>query len=363
MRESDTVEGRQFYNFTGAPNGCAPLPFRAAERIIEPDFGVEGWQTIFAIVPRPDGRECVVRLDTDSPHIALFFRLNWGYTIQHVRHDVRLIVRRGPANAYSLPDEYGAGILVDAHARCAAITGNEYYTKTKTSLRMLCSTLCGDDELYLHGCSVEINGVGVLICGYSGVGKTTLMRAMRDRPDVSLRLVNDDWSPLSLNDFACRHSGERSLHMKYPTVVTIAPNLDPRPDLFPSEYFDGDVRDPRARMMIERDRLFPTGEGNLSATIGRIWLLTRHDARSPLIRTLGRDDAALFEGAGAEANAGIQVEYLNGAFLFPQAPNLAKQHVAHVRMLDSGRVWLINNSGDPATVAARLISTLGHAAA
>jgi hypothetical protein len=151
--------------------------------------------------------------------------------------------------------------------------------------------------------------------------------------------------------------------MKYPTVVTIAPNLDPRPDLFPSEYFDGDVRDPRARMMIERDRLFPTGEGNLSATIGRIWLLTRHDARSPLIRTLGRDDAALFEGAGAEANAGIQVEYLNGAFLFPQAPNLAKQHVAHVRMLDSGRVWLINNSGDPATVAARLISTLGHAAA
>lgn len=357
MQDVAGADGRPYYNFAGSPQACAPLPLVAAKRIAEPKIRAGDWHTLHAVLASPTGRELVVRLDTDSSHIAYFFRLNWRPASHYARHDAHLIVRRAAASYYSLPDQYDAAILVDPQARCAAITGTEYYTKTKTSLRMLCSMLCGDDELFLHGCSVEINGVGVLICGYSGVGKTTLMRAMRDRSDVSLRVVNDDWSPLSLRDFSCRYTGEHNLHMKYPTVAAIAPQLDPGPDTFPSEYFAGDVQDPRARLMIGRDTLFPADGLRAPITIEQIWLLTRRDPRLPLSRTLGPDDANLFEGA-SPPEAEIHVEYVNGAFLLPEGPNRAAQHAGHRRMLASGRARLINNSGDPNEVAARLFKSL-----
>lgn len=363
MEDVAAAHGRQYYNFAGPPGACAPLPFVATKAIDEPNTRFGDWHTHYAVLPSPSGGEFVVRLDTDSAHIAHFFLLNWGLATPRERHDARLIVRRAPASAYSLPAKYDAAIRVDPQTRCAAITGAEYYTKTKTSLRLLCSMLCRDDELYLHGCSVAINGVGVLICGYSGVGKTTLMRAMRDRPDVSLRLVNDDWSPLSLRDFSCRYTGERNLHMKYPTVAAIAPEVAPQPYAFPSEYFAGDIQDPRARLMIRHEILFPSNDVRTPIIIEQIWLLTRHDPRLPLSRTLDPDDANLFEGSGPDSGAEIHVEYLNGAFLLPEVPNRAEQHTAHRHMLASGRVRLVNSSGDPDEVAARLINTLGPAGA
>jgi hypothetical protein len=344
------------YNHTGPVEGCAPLPFRSIDRVEDHEPQAEGWRTLFARIPRPFGRPLVVRLDTDSRHVGYFFSLNWGKSGPDVGFDARMIVRRHPAAHYSIPEEYDSAILVSSDGRCAAITGTEYYTKVKTCLRMLCSTLCDADELYLHGCSLEFNGSGLLICGYSGVGKTTLVRALRDQPGSSMRIVNDDWGPLSLHDLTCTYTGERRLHMKYPTVAAIAPELEVRPASFPSEYFGGDASDPRARLMIQRERLFGTDGVCRAITVDQIWLLTRHDQDAPLCRPLGPGDAEVFEGGIRESATAIRFEYLNGAFLVPDAVNIKAQKMAHQRLLKSGKVRLINNHGKPDEVASRLLS-------
>jgi hypothetical protein len=112
--------------------------------------------------------------------------------------------------------------------------------------------------------------------------------------------------------------------------------------------------------MIPREALFADNEVRGPIAIEQIWLLNRRDSSFPLSSTLGSDDANLFEGAGSDIGAPIHIEYLNGAFLLPEAPNRAEQHTAHRRMLASGRVRLVNNGGDPAEVAARLVERLGR---
>lgn len=350
------------YNHTGPIEHCAPLPFRSIDSVCDPDTSAEGWRTLFARIPRAFGRPLVIRLDTDSRHVGHFFSLNWGEAGPGVGFDARMIVRQHPAAHYSIPEEYDSAILVSSDGRCAAITGTEYYTKIKTCLRMLCSTLCGADELYLHGCSLQLNGFGLLICGYSGVGKTTLVRALRDRPGASVRIVNDDWGPLSLLDHTCAYTGERRLHLKYPTVAAIAPGLDLRQASFPSEYFGGDVSDPRARLMIERDKLFGTDGVCGATTVDQIWLLTRDDPDARLCRPLEPSDAEFFEGSLREVGTAIRFEYLNGAFLLPEAINIEAQRTAHRRLLQSGKVRLINNHGRPDDVASRLFSEVLDAA-
>jgi hypothetical protein len=348
------------YNHRSDAVARAPLPFLRTEYTPRDDFSTGEWTTLYTQVPRADDAPVMVRLDTDSEHAALFFSLNWQTQRAPSANDcdVRVVVRKHRAAHYGLPGVYDTAIMLDQGGRTAFITGSEYYTKLKTSLRVLCSVTAPPDQIYLYGCSVDIDGHGVLICGQSGTGKTTLVIALRQILGNRVRVVNDDWGPLSLRDFRTVYTGERHLHMKYRSVALLAPEFPTSPAHFPSECFSGNGSQPQARLLIERERAFGHSGVCDSTIVQQLWLLSRNDASAPFFRRLTQRDVSLFEQMPPTNGRDVQAGFINGAFLPADGPATDLQHMAHLKLLASGRVFLVNSFGDVNHVASQLIDKL-----
>lgn len=129
---------------------------------------------------RTGDRPISVELYTDSAHLERFFRGNWGAPADSLRGTIDAAIVAmcdTPANARWL--EPGVR-YVNGERTLIACAGSEYYGNIKVSVRGLCSAIaaqrgCGG---FLHGASMTLDGLGVVICGASGAGKTTLTRAL-----------------------------------------------------------------------------------------------------------------------------------------------------------------------------------------
>lgn len=363
MTDPRATYGVLAYNHLSTGDDRAPRPFvRARVPMTEVPTG-SGWVQLQAEVQTAeDGPPIAVQLDTDCPHSANFFRLNWPEPrAWHSQVDARLVAYRLSAECYGLPPACDTAILISPDARCAVLSRASFYTKLKTAMRVLCSAHAPPDQLYLHGCSVDLGGRGLLICGPSGAGKTTLALAIMSRVGRVARVVNDDWGALSLLTFRAAFTGEASLHMKYRTVVALAPGLTTDPEIYPSECYSALPADPVARLMIPREDVFGSDRIASATTVEQVLFVSRTEPNAPFCRQLTERDVGVFDAKDGATEEGLRTAFLDAASLLDD-PAIRLRHLQlHQRLLASGRCFAINSYGDPDLVAARALASASPA--
>lgn len=302
-------------------------------------------------------KKIYVRLLTDSRHLSEFFVGQWG-DIQQAEAAATLFALARPPEYYGVPGHFG-GHRTWLQEQCEVWQfGTEYYGTIKVSVRGICSVLATEDELFLHGCALQIGTMGVVLSGVSGAGKTTLTEAIRALDKPPSLIVNDDWGAVSLANRRMYYTGESNLHMKYRSVAALRPDLNPRPEEFASENYEGDATDPHARLLIPRNHVFgPHGiadEAPLSAYV----VVFRDPAGQNAIRPLRIEDLARIEDGEYSAFYQRHERFLDGS-LFLTSPDAIASHRAKLRRLVSSvPAWLVNNAGSPAETAQCIVKAL-----
>jgi hypothetical protein len=341
------------YNHRSDRRDRAPLPFRQGDVPSPGRYIIEGWTLSTAHVQTASGRELRIGLDTDSAHLAIFFKQNWPQRPSVPEPlDGHIILARATTAGDAAPTGEPPAIVVSPDVRRAQIPGREYYTKVKTTLRAICSALAPPHEIFLHGCTLDVDGIGLMICGESGAGKTTLARAIMAQAGAAI--VNDDWGPLSLIDFTATYTGEARLHMKYRTVSSMRPELAINPNRYASEDFRGDPQDPRARLMIPRGDVFGAHRIADTTCVRHVLFISRNDPSASFARPLSLKDAAVLARQDHTPSI-IRSSYLDAASLLDHPRVAAQQAQRHQRLLASGHCVAINSHGDPTAVAARVL--------
>jgi hypothetical protein len=297
-----------------------------------------------------------IRLRTDSAHLARFFSSNWPTcAAQEAECDAEIIARSGPASQYALDDDWEEARWYCPASRQVWTLGSNYYGNLKITVRGLCSELAPQDEMFAHGCAMSFESRGMLLSGTSGSGKTTITGAMRSLARNSVRVVNDDWGPLSLSTRRVRFTGEPLLHMKYPSVRTIAPLFVPTPATHMSENYCGDPMDPHARLLVSREEVFGVDGVVDEVELGLFVLVRREPDRAVGLRELKPSDGGLLERGSYSAFYHRTERFLNGSLFLLR---LDEQRRLHRRLLESMRCVAVNNVGPAERTADLILETL-----
>lgn len=204
------------YNHIDPPSKQIPLPVEQRTLPRNPTIPVALFKHTVAIPTiAPSHRPIIIELATDSLHMRTFFAANWCIADRGARPDASILALRSHPGHYGLPDSLDGKRWYCPHSHQLWMFNNEYYGNLKITVRGLCSDLSAPAGMFLHGSCLEIDGKGVVLSGMSGVGKTAITAALRRTLAGKLRVVNDDWGPLSLDTGELRSTDEPYLHMKY----------------------------------------------------------------------------------------------------------------------------------------------------
>lgn len=225
--------------------------------------------------------------------------------------------------------------------------GNEFYGNIKITVRGLCSEITSHNQMFLHGCSLAIDGRGVVLSGASGAGKTTLTAVLKKILGSRMRIVNDDWGSFSLKSGILQFTGEPYLHMKYPSVRTLNPQLKINPTVCPSENFNGDTNDPRARLLITPSQVFGF-EGLQDKVKLRLFVVVKRDPESPAgVQYLSRNDISSLEQGKYSHFYHRTEHFLNGSlFLFDDTHKM-RERDRHGALLSDFPCISVNNIASP----------------
>lgn len=303
-----------------------------------------------------------VSLYSDSEHLRAFFLANWGCrstTGPELGHAEIIALR----DSEIVDGKLEAGFrYVDTQRSVVASVENEYYGNVKISVRGLCSaSMRSRPGGFLHGASMTVGGIGIVVAGASGAGKTTSTRALiAARPD-DVRIINDDWGWADQDSRSIVFTGEPNLHMKYRSVQTIAPALRISPELQLSENYQGDPSDPHARLLIPRDHVFGPNLQN-AATFDAFVLITRDHSQPFFTRPLVPADVALLEVAEYSAFYQRNERFLDGSLLLLDEGDIDVERARFGRLLDRVPSLLVNNVSTPERVAEAILGHLGAVA-
>ncbi len=346
------------YNHVDPVPKRRPLPIRLGPVPIPVAAASKAWPRRIARVAIDDECDIAIELRTDSEHLACFFAENWATCDSAAAPQGTLIALKEPAVSYGLPAELDGSRWFCPETRTLWWTGSEYYGNVKIGVRGLCSELAPDDLMFHHGCVLEAHGQGLLLCGRSGAGKTTITAELLAAFDDA-RVVNDDWGALSLSTGRAVSTEEQRLHMKYPSVATLAAHLQPSPSTHPSENFHGDRTDPHARLLIRGAEVF-RGRILPETRVQHVVVLLRDASGPPHMRLLGRDDLPLLEAGSYSAFYKRHEPFLNGSLLLLRDCQRVRQRQLHTKLLETTRCIVVNNSGSPQEIAGLITAhTLG----
>jgi hypothetical protein len=337
-----------------------PLPLRGRLGIEKHVLGLlNRFPPIVAEVQTSTG-SIQVALHTDSGHLAHFFGLQWPRPI-NVEEVPQTAILALAANAatYGLDQSFDNVRSVNSARTLVASFGTEYYGNVKITTRGLCSawSVAQNDPLFVHGSALAIEGRGALLSGTSGAGKTTITTALKSILGQRLEVVNDDWGFANVDSRSLTFTGERRLHMKYRSVLTISPDLVIDPSTHPSENYAGDPENPHARLLISPKEVFGRdcrrdAPLNLYATIFR-------DPKEPFsARPMTLQDVDLLADSQYSAFYRRNERFMDGSLLNLDQNDDAQTREQFVALIKSVPSFLINNNGRPDQAADAILRAL-----
>jgi hypothetical protein len=304
-----------------------------------------------ATIPTAGGGAVRLQLETDSDHLARFFAANWAS--DDGQPDGTILALRGSAPDYGLDPDLEGARWYCPDSRQVWMFGTQYYGNVKITVRGLCTELAPFDDLFLHGCAMDIDGRGVALSGMSGAGKTTLTAALRRQFGKRLRIVNDDWGPLSLASGELLSTREPALHMKYPSVRALAPAVRVSPEMHLSENFAGDLTDAKARLMIAPHEVFGV-EGLAARSRLTLFVVVFRQPGQTHARRASPDDLAFIESGQYSSFYDRTEWFLNGSLFLVDESRRQRCREQYRVLLGRFPCILLNNGGTPEE-GARLI--------
>jgi hypothetical protein len=269
-------------------------------------------------------------------------------------HATIVALRRHPED-YGLPEALSHQRWYSEQDSVLWSVGNEYYGNIKVAVRGLCTLLAPPGAMFLHGCTMNVDDLGLALLGTSGAGKTTVTSALRAASRRRFEVVNDDWGPILLSDRTTHCTMEPRWHMKYPSVRALCPELELSPAAFPSENFSGDDLDPRARLLIPPNRVFGADSLAPYARLDAVLVLVRHRPVERTVRRVTLADLPMFEAAEHSAFYDRDERFFDGSLLLYNESLLDRQRHRVRELIETLPVFLVSNDGSPASVAWTII--------
>ena len=309
-------------------------------------------------IPTAEGGRIILALHTDSEHLAKFFAMNWPANTSLKKPSATITALKGNAELYGLSEELNKSRWFCPKTKQVWIFGNEFYGNIKITVRGLCSELAPPEQMFLHGCSMAIDGRGMVLSGVSGAGKTTLTAALRKILGPRAQIVNDDWGPFSLNDGQLQFTNEPYLHMKYPSVRALLPHLEINPASYPSENFNEDMSDPHARLLIAPKQVFGD-EGLQSKAKLRMFVVVIRDLEMPAsIRSLSLQDISLLEQGKYSKFYDRTEWFLNGSLFVTDKTSQERERDRYQTLLKDFPCIIVNNVTVPEKTAEHILTEL-----
>jgi len=313
-------------------------------------------------IPTAGGAQIIIALRTDSDHLSKFFSLNWPVNNLSEKPTATITALKGSAESYGLSEEFNGSRWFCPETKQVWMFGNEFYGNIKITVRGLCSELAPNEEMFLHGCSMTIDGRGVVLSGVSDAGKTTLTVALRKILGPRAQVVNDDWGPFSLDEGWLQFTGEPYLHMKYPSVHALLPNLEINPSSHPSENFYGNIDDPHSRLLITPQQVFG-GDGLQSRAKLRLFVVVIRDHDMPTgISHLSLQDMPLLEQGKYSSFYDKTELFLNGSLFITDKTRQDRERNRHQVLIKNFPCVLANNVVAPEKTAEQILIELERTA-
>lgn len=334
------------YNHIDPIEKQKPLPI-AKKTLLNKDNFTANQIIKYVALPMADGGEVIIKLITDSDHLSTFFTGNWPEIIPKRKEDSVIVALKENAEFYGFTSEYNGSRWYSPETQQVWMFGNEYYGNLKITVRGLCSEIAPFEQMFMHGSAMSINGNGVVLSGVSGAGKTTLTSALRRLLSGTIKIVNDDWGPFSFATGKIVFTGEPHLHMKYPSVRTISPNLVINPETNKSENFQGDTLDAKARLLMDPKIVF--GENGLekSANLKMFIVVLRDNSLPEGIRRLTIEDMPLLEEGKFSEFYGKTEWFLNGSLFIVDEERRKREQERHKKLISEYPCYIINNIIEP----------------
>ena len=206
---------------------------------------------VLASIRVPAG-QIVLAFISDSARLSRMFAANWAPARTGQQPDATLYAL-GQACGYGLDDRWDRARWWSRERKTMVVFGFGSYRLAKVCVRGICSAVSGDEMVFVHGCALSIGAGprrrGVVITGSSGAGKTTLVAGLLRHPEYSVTVLNDDWGAVSLAGGDSVSTGERMLHMKTGSVLSLRPRFFTSA---PAGSYSRDLseRDRDARMLV-----------------------------------------------------------------------------------------------------------------
>jgi len=235
------------------------------------------------------------------------------------------------------------------------------YRLAKVCVRGICSAVSADDMVFVHGCALSLGAGpdprrGVVITGRSGAGKTTLVAGLLRHPEYSMAVLNDDWGAVALSHPNAVSTGERMLHMKTSSVMSLRPGFftSAPPGAYSRDLSD---QDRAARMLVSPESVYGAGWSTAATVVGHVIVLVREPVgwlppspEGEAVRTL--------ENEGDTGPARHHEAFFNGSLILATEQDQLREERRYRQLLDRTTVSWINNCSTPETLMDNFISAV-----
>jgi hypothetical protein len=307
----------------------------------------------------PGGR-IVVEFISDNAGLVAMFADNWAEVRKGQEPDATLYALAWPARAYRLDETWDEARWWSPDDKTMIVFGFGPYRLAKVCVRGICSAVSAADILFLHGCALSVGrentSRGVVITGGSEAGKTTLVSRLLERAEYQLRVINDDWGAVSLRSGSASSTGERKLHMKCGSVLSL------RPDFFasapPGSYsYDLSEPDRTVRLLASPERVYGASWTSGTVAIEHVAVIVREP---PDWVPPGQNDEAVrfLRNGGYSENLHQHEMFFNGSLILRTAGDGRREEEHYRRLLNRTTVSWINNCDTPDMLAENFISAI-----
>ncbi len=342
--------------------------YDALPQVCEPSADLQGVlagirlpHRVLASIRMPGGR-IVVAFISDSAILSRMFAANWAQPQAGAEADATLYALSRPACGYGLDRRWDGARWWSRDQKMMVVFGFGSYRLAKVCVRGICSAVSGDDILFMHGCALSVRAGterhGVVITGGSGAGKTTLVAGLLRHPECPVAVLNDDWGAVSLSRGELVSTGERMLHMKRSSVLTLCPGFFASAPAG-SYSIDLSEQDRSARMLVSPESVYRAAWSRSETVVEHIAVVVREPADWLPPSREGEAVTAL-ESGGNSGHAHHHEAFFNGSLILAAEQDKLREERRYRQLLDHTTVSWINNCSTPQALVTKFMSAIAN---